>query len=101
MNITAARAVLKQHGIDPNADPETLTAAIEERGWRVSLEQPAERGSGGRPRRWRLLATQAPEVHKGVIGVYPHLVASGPNAQTVLIRVLAQALEHEQPPARG
>ncbi len=95
MNFTAARAVLTQHGIAPAADADTLIAAIEERGWRVSLEQAASRGSAGRPRRWRVLAMRAPEVRKRVIGVYPHLLASGPNARDVLAHVLAQALERE------
>ncbi len=91
MNILAARAVLKQHGIDPTSDPETLTAAIEARGWRVSVEQAASRGGSGRPRRWRVLAT----LREHRTGVTPHLRASGPTAENVLVRVLAQTLERE------
>ncbi len=91
MNIMAARAVLKQHGIDPTSDLETLTAAIEARGWGVSVEPAASRGTSGRPRRWRVLVT----LREHRTGVTPYLRTSGPTAENVLVRVLAQTLERE------
>ena len=100
-----ARAVLIEHGIDPDTDPDTLTTAIEERGWRVSVEQSGSWG-GGRPPRWRALATR-PTSELGGTGqsLYhlasggTHLLASGPSARHVLVAVLAQVLNREPPPA--
>ncbi len=97
MNITAARAVLMRHGIDPAVDVDRLTAAIEARGWRIRLEQTAPPGGTGRPRRWQVLATPEPaELRPTTLaGGGADLQASGPRAENVLVRVLAQVLERE------
>ncbi len=93
MNITAARAVLERQGIDPAAGVDALMMEIEQRGWRISLEQAAARGGVGRPARWSALATRAPQLQPRVVGFRPYLTATGPTAENVLVRVLAQALE--------
>ncbi len=90
-----ARAVLTAHDFNPDDDSIVLQVAIEACGWRVSVEQAASRGSGGRPARWRALATRPPELQEHRTGVRPHLMVSGPSARHVLVAVLAQSLERE------
>ncbi len=95
MNMTTARVILKAHGIDPDADEDALMSAIEEHGWRVSVEQPKGQGRSGQRPRWRALAKQPPQLQEHRIGVHPHLRASGPSVQDVLIQMLAKVLERK------
>ncbi|MDP9355390.1 MAG: hypothetical protein M3R02_08935 [Chloroflexota bacterium] len=87
-------AVLAQHGIDPDADAETLTAALEARGWPVTVEETGI----GRTRRYTAHATRVrnnpgdrsfPIIRKTVR-------TTGPTLQAALAFVLAKALEKEQ-----
>ncbi len=91
-----ARAILVEHGFDPESPAEALTAAIEARGWRVSVEQELTGDRSGRPQRWRALATRPPDPQASPAGARPHLMASGSSARDVLIVVLAQALTQER-----
>ncbi len=95
MNNGTARVILKAHGIDPDADEETLTVAIEECGWQVSVEQPKGQGRSGQRPRWRALARQPPQLQEHRTGVHPHLRASGPSVQDVLVQMLAKVLERK------
>ncbi len=90
-----ARGVLTAHGVDPDADSTTLVAAIEARGWRVTVEEETIGDRSGRPPRWRALATQVSERQEHPTRFRPHIRVSGRSAQHVLIGVLAQALERE------
>ncbi len=85
--------ILAQHGIDPDADAETLTAALKARGWLVTVEE-----SGvGRARRYTVHATRV----RGATGpsVFPILRktvrATGSTPARTLAFALAKALEKE------
>ncbi len=93
--VAKARAVLTAHGVDPDGDVKLLVAAIEARGWRVSVEQESTGDRSGRASRWHALATRATQPQAQPSGFRPHLRSSGPSARHVLIAVLAQALERE------
>ncbi len=87
-------AVLARHGIDPDADAETLMAALEGRGWRVTIEATGI----GRTQRYTAHATR---VHEN-----PHPDAfprvrkvtrtTGATPRAALAFALAKALEKEQ-----
>ncbi len=94
-SVLKARAVLVQHGIEPDAGVEDLTALLEGRGWQVSLEQTAGRG-GGRPPRWSAHATLAVPPGSPVFHRPAHISISGPDGRDVLTRVVARLLEKEQ-----
>ncbi len=88
MNVTAARVILQDHGIDPTADADELTLVIEATGWRLRLQRSQ---APSRRRRqapwWRAEATHPTS---GAV-----MVVSGPTARHVLVRVLGQILERE------
>ncbi len=94
-SVLKARAVLVQHGIDPDAHVDDLTALLKGRGWRVSLEQTGG-GGGGRPPRWSGQASLAPQPGSPVFHRPTHVSATGPDSRDVLIRLLAKALEKER-----
>ncbi|MDP9356685.1 MAG: hypothetical protein M3R02_15635 [Chloroflexota bacterium] len=87
-------AVLARHGIDPDADAETLRTALEARGWPVTVEE-----SGiGRARRSTAHATRVRDAPGP--GAFPiirkSVRATGLTPQAALAFVLAKALETEK-----
>ncbi len=85
--------ILAQHGIDPDADADTLMAALEGRGWRVTIE---ETGVG----RGRRYTAQATRVHANPRpDSFPMVRMSrrttGLTPQAALAFTLAKALEKE------
>ncbi len=94
-SVLKARAVLVQHGIDPDADVDELTGLLEGRGWQVSLEQVLGRGRG-QGQRWSGQATLAPPPGSPVSHRPMHVSMVGPDEREVLIRLLAKALEKER-----
>ncbi len=95
--VLKARALLVQHGIDPDADMDDLTARLKGRGWRVSLEQTGG-GGGGRPPRWSGQASLPPPPGRPVFYRPLHVSVTGADGRDVLIRLLAKALEKERDP---
>ncbi len=95
VSVLKARAVLAEHGIDPNADVDTLMALLEARGWQVSLEQSAG-GDGRRPARWSAHATLAVPAGSPVSHRPSHISIRGPDGRDVLTRVVARVLEKER-----
>ena len=88
MNVTTARAVLKEHGIDPSADADDLTQVIEAMGWQLRLQRSQKLSRTTRQAPW----WRAEAIHlKSGAG----MVVSGPTARHVLVRVLGQILERE------
>ncbi len=86
--------ILARHGIDPDTDAETLTAALEAHGWSVTVEETGI----GRTRRYTAHATRVrnnprdrsfPIIRKTVR-------TTGPTPQAALAFVLAKALEMEK-----
>ncbi len=92
--VLQARAVIARHGIDPDADVGDLTALLEARGWRVSLEQAMGRGRGQLPR-WSGHAMFAAPPGSEVFRRPAHIAISGADSRDVLMRVLARVLERE------
>ncbi len=90
-----ARVVLLTHGIDPEADGADLTAVLEARGWRVSLEQAMGRGRG-QPPRWSGHATLTAPPGSPVSRHAAHITLTGGSGHEVLTRILAKVLEKEQ-----
>ncbi len=91
-----APAVLARHGVPPDADAETLLAALAARGWDARVEE-QEVGRADRNRRgprFRALAirTRAAGVDQGS---HLHRQASGRTAEAALGKVLAAVLERE------
>ncbi len=83
--------ILAHHGIDPDADAETLTAALEVRGWSVM----AEEAGIGRARRYTAHATRVrnnPSDHYFPI-IREAVRATGPTPARALAFALAKALE--------
>ncbi len=96
-SVLKARAVLVQHGIDPDAHVDDLTARLEARGWHVSVEQTAGR-DGGRPPRWSGQATLPPQPGSPVFYRPLHVSVTGQDGRDVVRRLLAKALEKEREP---
>ncbi len=88
MNVTAARAVLREYGIDPSAEAEVLLAAIQEMGWELRLHRTQKPSRRGRQAPWWRAEGTHPTSGAG-------MVVSGPTARHVLVRVLGQILERE------
>ncbi len=97
VSLLRARAVLVQHGINPDADVEELTTLLEGRGWQVSVEQAMGRDQGKRPR-WSGHATLAAPPGSPVFRYVKHVRIQGADAREVLMRILATVLEKEQVP---
>ncbi len=97
VGVQRARAVLEQHGINPDADVDDLTALLEARGWHVSVEQAMGRGRGQLPR-WSGHATLAPPLGSPVFHRAKHIRINGPDGREVLMRILGRVLEKEQAP---
>lgn len=99
-SVLKASAVLTRHGIDPDADVDDLTALLEARGWRVSLEQVMGRGRGQLPR-WSGHATLSAPPGSHAFRRPEHITISGADGREVLTRMLAKVLEklekEEQP----
>ncbi len=89
-----ARAVLEQHGIDPDADVDDLTRLLEARGWRVSVEKVLGRGRGQEPR-WSGHATLAARGGTSMARHPAHIAVTGARRQEVLTRIEAKVLEKE------
>ena len=90
-----ARALLVQHGIDPHADVDDLTALLEARGWRVSLEHTMGRGRG-QGQRWSGHATLVAPPGSSAFRRAEHVRINGVSGQEVLTRILAKVLEKEE-----
>ncbi len=90
-----ARALLTPHGVDPDDNLRSLETGISARGWRSTREQDLTRDRSNRPGRGRALASQAPHLQHHVIGIRPHVRASGARAGHDLVAILARALEQE------
>ncbi len=57
VRVVDVSGILARHGIDPDADADTLMAALEGRGWLVTIEAPGI----GRPQRYTTHTTRADE----------------------------------------
>lgn len=90
-----ARVVLDHYGIDPEADTDDLTALLEARGWRVSLEQAMGRGWGQR-QRWSGHATLVTPPGSSAFRRPEHVRLTGMSSHEVLIRILARVLDKEE-----
>ncbi len=91
---TDVPGILARHGIDPDADAETLTAALEAQGWSVT----AEEAGIGRARRYTAHATRVrnnPSEHYFPI-IREVVRATGPTPARALAFALAKALEKER-----
>ena len=95
MGATQARTVLSEHGIDPDADADALTALLEARGWRVGLEAAEGRGRWRSPW-WSGRATRAAPPGSRVGRRPEHVSVSGADGRAVLARILATVLEQER-----
>ena len=84
--MTMARAIVKEHGLDPTGDAPALLLAIRASGWRVRLQRSQKPGRTGRPAAWWQGEATYPESGAG-------MVVSGPTQRHVLVRVLGQILE--------
>ena len=93
--VLKARAVLAQHGINPDADVDDLTTLLEARGWRVTLEQAFGRGRG-QPPRWSGHATLAAPPGSPKFRHAEHIRVSEADGQEALLRILSKVLEKEQ-----
>ena len=89
-----ARAVLAQHGIDPDADVDDLTALLEARGWRVTLEQAMGRGRG-QVQRGSGHATLAAPPGSSAFRHAEHITLTGMSGHEVLTRILARGVVKE------
>ena len=90
-------AVLARHGIDPGLDAAELAAELTQRGWALTVEEEADSPEGGRPRRWRALATRPrpdarPRNHRSA----DHAQGSGRTKTAALARALATVLKREE-----
>ncbi len=89
----AVAVILARHGIDPDADADTLMAALEGRGWRVTIEATGI----GRGRRYTTHATRVDENPRP--HAFPMVRTSrrttGPTPRAALAFTLAKALEKE------
>ncbi len=94
-SLLKARAVLVQHGIDPDADVDELAALLEVRGWQISLGQVMGRGRGQVPR-WSRQATLAAPPESPVLHRPTHVSVTGSDNREVLTRLLAKVLEKER-----
>ncbi len=89
-------AVLARHGIDPDADAETLRTVLEARGWPVTVEDT------------RLGAVQRYTAHTfcvrthsrdpALVTMRPSVQATGATPRAALAFLLAKVLEKEQGP---
>ncbi len=86
--------VLARHGIDPDADADTLMAALEGRGWHVTIEATGI----GRGRRYTAHTTRVDENPRP--DSFPMVRTSrrttGPTPRAALAFALAKAIEKEQ-----
>ncbi len=85
--------ILAQHGIDPDADAEMLTAALEVRGWAVTVEETGV----GRARRYRAHAMHVRDNpgQKSFSIIREAVPATAPTPARALAYALAKALEKE------
>ncbi len=85
--------ILAQHGIDPDADAETLTTLLQARGWTVMVGET----SVGMSRRYTAHATRTRDPpHPEAFPIIRHSVrATRASPRTALAFVLAKALEKE------
>ncbi len=86
--------ILARHGIDPDADAETLRTALEERGWPVTVEATGI----GRPQRYTVHATRVHENPRpdSFSVVRTSIRTTGATPRAALAFALAKALEKEQ-----
>ena len=87
MKVADVPTILAQHGFPPDADVETLLAALEERGWRGTVEETRV----GAVRRY---TAQAAHRHGGGL-LLDSARATGPTSAATLGLVLAKILEKE------
>ncbi len=93
VRVADVSVVLARHGIDPDADADTLMAALEGRGWRVTIEATGI----GRRRQYTAHATRVDE------SLRPHSFpmvrtsrrTTGPTPRAALAFALAKAIEKE------
>ncbi len=91
---TDVPGILARHGVDPDADAQTLAAVLEEQGWSVMVEQTGI----GRARRSTAHATRVRDVTgpDAFPIVRKSVRATGLTPQAALAFVLAKALEMEK-----
>ena len=97
MTVVKARAVLAEHGLNPDADAEELMAVLEGYGWQLSIEQVLGRGRGKQPR-WSGNATRAAPPDSPAFRHAEHIRTQGENAREVVMRILAKVVEKEPTP---
>ncbi len=95
MNRANAAVVLARHSIDPDADADTLVAALETRGWQVTVDEVLTSAGPGRRYRAMVCHPSSPEKHPAR-GFPAHLQHTGPTAAAALAAVLATVLERER-----
>ena len=88
MKVADVPAILAQHGLPSDADAEALTAALEERGWRVTVQEVRV----GAARRYTAQAAH----HRGGSTIHETARATGITPQAALGVVLAKVLEKER-----
>ncbi len=94
LGTTRARAILSEHGFDPNADVEVLIEALEVSGWHVRMGREAPSGQAGhQPRSWAQAVRRS---RSEDLDDLDHHSATGPTARAVLVIVLAKVLEQER-----
>lgn len=97
---SAVPAILARHGIVPEADAATLTAALEARGWQVTVEAVAGRRRG--QLRYHALAHRPqPPADTWFFVLSAHRQARGRTAAEVLAVLLAKVLRGEEPDGAG
>ncbi len=91
VNRANVAGVLMRHGVDPDADADTLTALLAARGWQASVEETGRSPAAG-PKRYRAVATRP----RGVSPYPVHLQQTGRTAAEALAHVLATVLERSE-----
>ncbi len=90
---TRARAILIEHGFDPNADVEVLIKALEARGWHVRISrEPPGRQAGFQPRCWAQAVRRTPSEDLDDLVLHS---ATGGTPRAVMVVVLAKVLTQE------
>ncbi len=91
MNRAKATVVLLRHGVDPDADADTLTVLLAARGWQASVEETGRNPAAG-PKRYRAVATRP----RGAGPYLVHLQQTGRTAAEAVAAVLATVLERSE-----
>ncbi len=89
-------AILARHGIDPDADAETLRTALEARGWPVTVEDTRL----GAVQRYtaQTFCVRTHSRDPALVTMRPSVQATGATPRAALAFLLAKVLEKEQGP---